>query len=184
MGTPAPAINIDLLGGGKLDLTALKGKNIVILDFWATWCGPCITAMPQIEKVASEFKKKGVVLYAVNLEETAAEVQHFAEQNGVTAKIALDTADTVARDYQATSIPQTVLIGKDGTIQVVHVGLSSNLERQLRKELDAPWPARISSPRKKPKRPRRPPLSQTPAASSYQRCWPYSINARSTILLA
>ena len=137
LGTVAPAIDIDLLGGGKLDLAALKGKNVVILDFWATWCGPCIRAMPQIEKVAAEFKNKGVVLYAVNLEETPAEVQRFAEQNGVTAKIALDSAGTVVHDYQATLIPQTVLIGKDGTIQVVHVGLPNNPERQLRKELDA-----------------------------------------------
>ncbi|HVU88863.1 MAG TPA: DUF2092 domain-containing protein [Pirellulales bacterium] len=137
LGKVAPPINLDLLGGGKLDLASLKDKNIVILDFWATWCGPCKRAMPIIEKVADEYKKKGVRLYAVNLEESAEDVQHFAEQSGITATIALDSAGTAARDYQAQAIPQTVLVGKNGTVQVVHVGLLPDLENQLRKELDA-----------------------------------------------
>lgn len=137
LGKMAPAINLDLLGGGKLDLASLKNKNVVILDFWATWCGPCKRAMPIIEQVADEYKKKGVLLYAVNLEESAEDVQKFVDQSGITATIALDAAGTAARDYQAQAIPQTVLVGKDGTVQVVHVGLLPDLENQLRKELDA-----------------------------------------------
>ena len=137
LGKVAPAINLDVLGGGKLDLASLKNKNVVILDFWATWCGPCKRAMPIIEKVADEYKKKGVLLYAVNLEESAEDVQKLIDQSGITAMIALDTAGTAARDYQAQAIPQTVIVGKDGTVQVVHVGLLPDLENQLRKELDA-----------------------------------------------
>ena len=132
----APAVKLDLLGGGKLDLAALKDK-VVILDFWATWCGPCQRAMPIIEKVAAEYKDKGVQLYAVNIQESAADVQKFVDESGLKLTIAMDTDAAVARAYQANSIPQTVLVGKDGTVQVVHVGLSPDLENQLKKELDA-----------------------------------------------
>ena len=133
----APAIKLDLLGGGKLDLAALRGKNVVILDFWATWCGPCQQAMPIIEKVADEYKKKGVLLYAVNIEENAEDVQKFVDDSKLRVAVALDRDGAVARPYEANAIPQTVLVGKDGTVQVVHVGLSPELERELKKELDA-----------------------------------------------
>ncbi len=164
LGKVAPAINLDLLGGGKLDLASLKNKNVVILDFWATWCGPCKRAMPIIEKVASEYKKKGVLLYAVNLEESAEDVQHFAEQSGITATIALDTVGTAARDYQAQAIPQTVLIGKDGTVQVVHVGLLPDLENQLRKELDALLAGKDLAAEAKAKADKGKPAAAAPAA--------------------
>jgi peroxiredoxin len=133
----APTVKLDLLGGGKLDLAALKGKNVVILDFWATWCGPCQQAMPIIEKVAEEYKKKGVLLYAVNIEESAEDVQKFVDDAKLRVAVALDKDGAVARAYEANAIPQTVLVGKDGTVQVVHVGLSADLERELKTELDA-----------------------------------------------
>ncbi len=133
---PAPGIKLDLLGGGKLDLAALKDKNVVILDFWATWCGPCQRAMPVIEKVAAEYKEKGVLLYAVNIQETPEDIQKFIDDSGLKLPIALDKEGEVARAYQANAIPQTVLVGKDGTVQAVHVGLLPNLEAQLKKELD------------------------------------------------
>ena len=133
----APAIKLDLLGGGKLDLAALKDKHVVILDFWATWCGPCQQAMPIIEKVAEEYKEKGVLLYAVNIQETPEEVRKFVDESGLHLAIAFDKDGEVAKAYQANAIPQTVIVGKDGTVQVVHVGLSPDLEGQLKKELDA-----------------------------------------------
>ena len=133
----APAIKLDLLGGGTLDLAALKDKNVVILDFWATWCDPCRKAMPIIDKVAREYKDKGVLLYAVNIQETREDIQRFVDDSGLHLAIALDKEGSVARAYQANSIPQTVIVGKDGTVQVVHVGLSPNLEDELKKELDA-----------------------------------------------
>jgi peroxiredoxin len=137
VGKPAPAIELELLDGGKLDLASYKGKKVVILDFWATWCGPCVEAMPIIDQVAEKFKDKDVLLFAVNLEEGADEIKAFLKENKFDVPIALDTDGAVAAAYQAVAIPQTVLVGKDGSVQVVKVGLVPDLEASLTKDLEA-----------------------------------------------
>lgn len=136
LGKPAPPIDLELLDGGRLDLASFKGKHVVILDFWATWCGPCVQAMPIIDKVAKKYEDQGVRLFAVNLQEDADEVRTFLEEAKIEVPVALDTEGTAAAAYMANAIPQTVLIGKDGTVQVVKVGLSPNLEETLSQELE------------------------------------------------
>ncbi len=137
LGKPAPPIDLKLLGGGKLDLASLKGKKIVILDFWATWCGPCVQAMPIIDQVAAKFKDQGVELYAVNLQEMPDDIKAFLEETKLEVPVALDTDGEVAGAYLAEAIPQTVIVGKDGTVQVVTIGLLPNLEASLTKNLES-----------------------------------------------
>ncbi len=138
LGKPAPQIELELLEGGHLNLASLKGEKIVILDFWATWCGPCVKAMPIIEKVVAKYKAKGVELYAVNLQEGADEIKTFLEENKLPeVAVALDKDAKTAREYQAAAIPQTVIIGKDGIVQVVKIGLLPNLEEALTKDIEA-----------------------------------------------
>ena len=137
LGKEAPAIQLETLDGGTLDLAKLKDKNVVILDFWATWCGPCVRAMPIIDKVASQYKDKGVLLYAVNIQEKPEEIKAFLEEAKIDVSVALDKEGEVAKAYLAAAIPQTVIIGKDGTVQVVRIGLLPNLEEQLAKDLEA-----------------------------------------------
>lgn len=136
LGKEAPAFDIKTLDGGKADLAQHKNKNIVILDFWATWCGPCRQAMPTISKVAKSFADKGVVFYAVDIAESAEDVEAFLKETELDVPVALDTDGAVAQAYGANAIPQTVIIGKDGRVQVVHVGLLPNLEEQLTDELN------------------------------------------------
>ncbi len=137
LGKPAPPIELDLLGGGRLDLASFKNKNVVILDFWATWCGPCVQAMPVIEKVAEKYKEQGVLLFAVNIREQPEEIEKFLKEAEIKVAVALDSEGSAAEAYLANAIPQTVLIGKDGSVQVVKVGLSTNLESALSKDLEA-----------------------------------------------
>jgi thiol-disulfide isomerase/thioredoxin len=137
LGKPAPPIELELLDGGTLDLASFKDKNVVILDFWATWCGPCAQAMPIIDKVAEKFKDRGVRLFAVNLQEGVDEIRTFLDEAKLDVPVALDTEGAVAAAYMANAIPQTVLVGKDGTVQVVRIGLSPDLEDALSKELEA-----------------------------------------------
>ncbi len=137
LGQAAPEVKLDLLDGGHFDLASYKGKNVVILDFWATWCGPCTRAMPVIDKVAEKFKDKGVLLFAVNLQETPDEIKAFLEEANLKLPVVLDKEGDAAKAYKADAIPQTVIVGKDGSVQVVHIGLLPNLEEELTANLES-----------------------------------------------
>ena len=136
LGKPAPGFELALLDGGKLKLVDHKDKQVVILDFWATWCGPCVAALPTITEVANKYKAQGVAFYAVNLRETPEEINGFLKEQGLKMAVALDVEGAIADKYGVTGIPQTVIVGKDGSVQVVHVGLSPDLKEKLTKELE------------------------------------------------
>ncbi len=136
-GQTAPAFDLSLFGGGSVDLASHRDNQVVILDFWASWCGPCRRAMPELIEVAGEFKDQGVVLYAVNLREDEETIAEFLKQTEFEISVPMDMEGDIGKLYGARAIPQTVLIGKDGRVQVVHVGSSAKLADQLRAELTA-----------------------------------------------
>lgn len=136
LGRPAPDFELALLEGGRLKLSEHKGKNVVILDFWATWCGPCRQAMPILIEVANAYKDKGVVFCAVNLRESRAQIKSFLKKQKLTCSVGMDRNGAVARKFRVEGIPTSVLIGKDGTVQAKHVGFSGNLKSRLKSELD------------------------------------------------
>ncbi|HBJ34759.1 MAG TPA: thioredoxin [Planctomycetaceae bacterium] len=120
-GLEAPDFKTSLLDGNAFQLSKLRGK-VVVLDFWATWCGPCVQAMPVVNEVAQSMADSGVVVYAVNVGEQADEINDFLKKVKITVPIVLDPENKIAGAYQTEAIPQTILIGKDGRIEVVHIG--------------------------------------------------------------
>lgn len=123
VGKPAPDFSAKLLDGTPWKLSQQQGK-IVVLDFWATWCGPCIEAMPVIAEVTGALAKQDVVLYTINIGESADEIKTFLQRLELDVPVLLDPEAKLADMYAAEAIPQTVLIGKDGHIEAVHVGYS------------------------------------------------------------
>jgi peroxiredoxin len=135
VGKPAPDFNLDLVGGKKFHLADSKGKEVVVLDFWATWCGPCLQAMPQVERAVGEFKDQNVRLIAVNLQETAEQITAMLERQKLHVTVALDRDGVVAENYKAAAIPQTVIINRDGNVARLFVGGGSHLEDQLKEAI-------------------------------------------------
>ena len=137
VGAEAPRFVLATPEGEQVDLNDHLGKDVVLLDFWATWCPPCVAALPKIERVAESFAEQGVAFYAVNQDETAQEVLDFLEARELPAPVVLDEGSVAARSYGVRGLPTSVLIGKDGRVQVVHVGLGADLEQQLSAELES-----------------------------------------------
>lgn len=134
---PAPQFKLDTLGDKPFDLAEHKEKDIVVLDFWATWCPPCQRSLPILLEVTDAYKGKGVQFYAINEMEDAEKVRQFLKEKGMSLQVALDKDGEVGKLYDVNGIPQTVIVGKDGKVRVIHIGLSPNLKETLIGELDA-----------------------------------------------
>ena len=137
VGLPAPSVKAKLLDGADFDLSKHKGK-VVVLDFWATWCGPCVRALPELMKATSSFKKDQVVFVAVNQGENAKQIKKFLKQKKwESLSVALDPQSDAGDSFHVEGIPQTVIIGKEGKVRHVHVGFSPNIGNRLKKEIQA-----------------------------------------------
>jgi thiol-disulfide isomerase/thioredoxin len=134
VGQPAEDFSLPLLNGGDFRLSEHRGK-IMVLDFWATWCGPCIQAMPQLMAAVGEFPDD-VELVAINQGESTQVITAFLEAREWTPTVALDSRGDVARQFRVQGIPQTVIVGRDGEIMHVHLGSSPDLHASLRAVLE------------------------------------------------
>jgi len=134
-GIPAPEFDIVTVDGETTPLNDLLGTKIIVLDFWATWCAPCREALPILIKVTGEFKDKNVVFFAVNQQEDADTIRAFLQKEGLEPTVAMDPEGKIGEAYSVTGIPQSVIIGLDGKVQVVHVGFMPGYEEELRKNL-------------------------------------------------
>ena len=134
VGQEAPPFELETLAGPRYRLADARGK-VVVLDFWASWCGPCIQAMPVIDEVTREFDADEVSLVAVNLQEEPQTVRATLERLGLEPTVVLDRRGAVAESYGVTAIPQTVIVGPDGKIARLYVGSHASLAESLREAI-------------------------------------------------
>ena len=132
-GRIAPDFKLRLLSGDAVSLTQLKG-SVVVLDFWATWCGPCKLSLPHLDRIYAEYAPKGLKAYAVNVQEKEDEqdVKDFVTDRELKVPVLLDPDGDAARSFRARAIPETVVIGKDGRVRNVFVGYGRDSVKQLR----------------------------------------------------
>ncbi len=125
---PAPDFVLARVDGGTLDLRDLRGK-VVVVNFWGTWCAPCIEETPAIQAAYEQLQASGVEIVGINLrhqEEVGAKgdeaVRSFVQNFGVTYPVVLDADGEVARLYQISPIPTSYFIDAAGNIRYVYVG--------------------------------------------------------------
>ena len=120
-GAPAPQIQLQVVGGGTSDLTAERGK-VVLVNFWATWCEPCKSEMPGLQKLADDLSDSSFAFYSVDLQENAAEVEAFQRQYGLRLYAVLDDNGDVTRAYGVRALPATFLIDQHGVLREQRLG--------------------------------------------------------------
>lgn len=120
-GKPAPAFEVQSLDGKSYSLASFKG-NPVLLDFWATWCGPCRRSMPALEKIAQENAKTDLVILGVDSGEERQMLEKFLKKTPLAYPAVLSGDSGILNAYQVTAYPTFILIGRDGTIVANEIG--------------------------------------------------------------
>jgi cytochrome c biogenesis protein CcmG, thiol:disulfide interchange protein DsbE len=134
IGKPAPDFEPAILSGLKLPkISALKGK-VVLIDFWATWCGPCILALPHLEKLHQELGAKGLTVLGVSTESSSI-VSRAAAKYNLTYSLASDENEGVSASYGVFALPTAILIDKKGIVREVSVNDHEALEAAIAKAL-------------------------------------------------
>jgi peroxiredoxin len=133
IGDKAPDFELKTLTGETVKLSSYKGKK-VMLNFWATWCPPCKAEMPEMEQFYKQ-SNNDVVILAVNID-TQNDVKGFADKNGITFPILMDTDNQVNSTYQIISIPTTYFIDRNGVIKNKYTGsMKLDMMKQFTDEL-------------------------------------------------
>jgi len=115
-GTEAPGFRLPSLAGGQVDLASQRGR-VVVLNFWATWCPPCVAEMPSLERLYRTLSPEGLAVVTVSTDEDQAELRRFVSQHGLTLPVLVDPGGRVAGgEYHATGYPETFLLDRQGRI--------------------------------------------------------------------
>ncbi len=130
IGMPAPKFTLPDLNGRKVSLDQYKGQ-IVMLDFWATWCGPCRMTMPLLENLSKEYRGT-MTLLAINLQEPFGTVREYVQKQNINSEVLLDEHGSIGEVYGTDSIPMQVVIDKQGIVRHIQVGFSPKMASQLR----------------------------------------------------
>jgi cytochrome c biogenesis protein CcmG/thiol:disulfide interchange protein DsbE len=132
LGKPAPDFTLPIVANGSsinptLSLHELQG-SAVVLDFWATWCGPCQAEAPLVNKLAQQFREKGLLVVGVDTSEPDGRARDWALEHGLSYPIVYDTNNETAERYGVTNMPTLVVISRNGKVSAVREGLTNGSE--------------------------------------------------------
>jgi thiol-disulfide isomerase/thioredoxin len=134
IGRKAPDFRLRDLSGHEVSLGQYRGK-IVILDFWAEWCGPCRMSMPILEQLQEEYSGK-MTLLAVNLRDSEEVVRNYVQSQNLSSKVILDPDGAVGQQYGAVGIPMQFIIDREGVVRYVLSGYDPRMKSWIKSEID------------------------------------------------
>jgi peroxiredoxin len=124
----APDFTLRTLDGRNLRLQEQRGQ-VVLVNFWATWCGPCRQEMPHLKRLYDKYKGAGFVLLGVNIDDDMRKASELATATGLNFPVLFDTDKKVTRSWDLGAMPSTVLIDRDGRVRHIHRGYRDGLEQ-------------------------------------------------------
>jgi peroxiredoxin len=134
VGSPAPGFSLPSKSGEQVSLDDLKG-DVVMVNFWATWCGPCRQEMPQLEALYERYHELGFTLLGVNVEEDPSGADKYLAETPVSFKILFDRKNDVSKLYDVVAMPSTVLIDRNGVLRYVHHGYEPGYENEYQTQI-------------------------------------------------
>jgi peroxiredoxin len=133
---PAPGFTLQSRDGAQVSLASQKG-NVVMVNFWASWCVPCRQEMPHLQALYDRYNSLGFELLAVNVESDLGDARKWLEETPVTFPVLFDPKNEVSKQYKVVSMPSTVLIGRDGTMRFIHHGYKPGYENEYQTQVRA-----------------------------------------------
>jgi peroxiredoxin len=130
----APDFALKADSGRNLRLREMRGQ-VVMINFWATWCGPCREEMPKLQQLYSKYRETGFVLLGVNIDDNPANAVSMARKLRVTFPVLFDKDKQVSKLYKVDAMPSTVLIDRDGKTRYLHRGYKPGYEATYQTQL-------------------------------------------------
>lgn len=125
----APDFTLPSNAGESVTLSELKGQ-VVMINFWATWCGPCRQEMPLLEEMYARYNRMGFTLLGVNVEEDPRGADAYLKETPVSFPILFDRKNEVSKLYDVIAMPSTVILDKDGNVRYLHKGYKPGYENE------------------------------------------------------
>ncbi|MDH3532585.1 MAG: TlpA family protein disulfide reductase [Gammaproteobacteria bacterium] len=126
-GQPAPDFALKSSSGENLRLSEYRG-DVVMINFWATWCGPCRQEMPLLDELYSRYERVGFNLLGVNIDDDSRKAMNMVAELGVKFPVLFDARKEVSKLYAVDAMPVTVLVDREGTVRHVHQGYKPGYE--------------------------------------------------------
>jgi peroxiredoxin len=134
VGSAAPDFTLKSGNGKNMRLSEHRGE-VVMINFWATWCGPCRQEMPLLNRLHEQYRKAGFTLLGVNVDDKPQAAQAMARQLGVGFPVLFDRDKQVSRRYDVDAMPTTLLIDRDGRVRYIHRGFRPGYEASYATEI-------------------------------------------------
>jgi len=135
-GQMAPDFALKSSTGENLRLSEYRG-DVVMINFWATWCGPCRQEMPLLDELFNRYQRVGFNLLGVNIDDDSRRAMQMVKDLGVSFPVLFDEAKEVSKLYQVEAMPVTVIVDREGTVRYVHQGYKPGYEEHYLTEIRA-----------------------------------------------
>jgi len=130
----APNFTLKSRSGKNIKLSELRG-NVVMLNFWASWCGPCRKEMPLLEEIYKKYKRLGFTLLGVNVEQDTRAAKNYLKDVKVSFPILFDKTNKTSKLYDVSAMPTTILIDRNGKKRFLHKGYKPGYENDYKKQI-------------------------------------------------